>query len=118
MSQIINAEWEIMLNGKKRQLEITSYIISADCNIISNGKKNTIALVNNFKNIPIFLYKNLMLFPTFCAFVDVFPFDILSSRLFIINERFIHVGVFSSRRYSQSTFSTFQRFVPVDIFSL
>jgi hypothetical protein len=39
MLKIINAEWDIMLNGKKRQPEIISNIRNTEWGIMLNGKK-------------------------------------------------------------------------------
>jgi hypothetical protein len=49
MSNIIHAEWDIMLNGKKYQLEIILNIINAEWDIITNGK--TILKIFQFSNI-------------------------------------------------------------------
>ncbi len=39
MLNIVNAEWDIMSNGKKHRLEIMYNIINADWDIKSNVKK-------------------------------------------------------------------------------
>jgi curved DNA-binding protein CbpA len=40
MLHVINAAWDIMSNGKERQLEIMLNIINAEWEIMSNGKKH------------------------------------------------------------------------------
>ncbi len=39
MSNVISAEWDIMSNGKKHQLEKMLNIINAKWGIMANGKK-------------------------------------------------------------------------------
>jgi hypothetical protein len=39
MPNIINSEWDIMLKGKKRLLEIMSKVVKAKWDIMLNGKK-------------------------------------------------------------------------------
>jgi hypothetical protein len=90
MKKVINAEWDIMLNGKKRQLEIMSKIINAEGGIMSNHKNCNITFKKNSKYSNSLVYKlNVFFSSTFSAIFDAFSYQ-----CFFINPCFVLVGIF------------------------
>jgi hypothetical protein len=76
------------------KLEIMLNIINAKWDKISNGKKYNDTSKKTKKIIILS-----------CPLSTFFPFNIFS-----LTQRFVHVGVFYSRRYFQSTVFTFRLF--------